>query len=213
MYYLFQNKISLTIINWFFQGVKGMGRADLIGKIILEILVFTVALFCFGKTDIYHTGIALLLAHTFNWLINAHFWDFGRFLGITRTPPVRFYHYLQKLEVKIQKHDSVPNVIVIGGISRNQGFKPTSDIDMIFIRDRGFTNALKAVLVTIRERTWAFINKFPLHLELYDRIEHMSKHRTDEIPIVLKDSNAAVGDWYSKSGRATMKLDGSIKQI
>lgn len=206
-YYLFQNKISLIFINWLFQGMKGMGKADLIGKIFFDIMIFAV-IFFFIKDEIsYRIGSALILAHTANWLINTHFWDFGRFIGITRTPPERFLPYLQKIEDKIRSDGSIPSAIVIGGISRNQGFKTTSDIDMIFIRGKGFNNALKAVLVTIRERTRAFCSKFPLHLELYDSIEFMNRHRTDEVPIVIKDINGEVKDWYGTAGRNTMKLE------
>jgi hypothetical protein len=184
-----------------------MGTADRIGKIIFEILFFVVVLFFMNVLEIHNIGAALILAHTFNWLINTHFWDFGRFLGITRTSPGRFFPYLQKIEDKIKRDSSIPVAIVIGGISRNQRFKTTSDIDLIFIRGRGFENALKAVLVTIRERARAFFSKFPLHLELYDSIESMKQHRADEVPIVLKDINGTVKDWYGNAGRTIMKLE------
>lgn len=210
-YYLFQNKISLIFINWLFQGIKGMGKADLIGKIFFDVLIFIVILFFLNGVGLHRISLALILAHTFNWLINTHFWDVGRFLGITRTSPDRFFPYLQKIKDKIERDGSIPSAIVIGGISRNQGFKTTSDIDMIFIRGRGFKNALKAVLVTIRERARAFFSKFPLHLELYDNMEFMNRHRTDEVPIVLKDINGNVKDWYDKAGRTIITLENCKK--
>ncbi len=211
-YYLFQNKISLTFINWLFQGTRGMGTADLIGKIIFEILVFIFILFFMDSSGVYRISAALILAHTLNWLINTHFWDLGRFIGITRTSPSRFFPYLRKLRERISSISSIPIVIVIGGVARNEGFNTTSDVDMIFIRGRGFQNSVQAVLVTIRERVIAFFRKFPLHLELYDSIEFMSKHRADEVPIVLKDINGAVKDWYGKDGRTIMGLENCERQ-
>lgn len=210
-YYLFQNKISLTCINWLFQGMMGMGTADLIGKIVFEALAFTVIFFILGGSVPYRIGTVLIIAHTLNWLLNANFWVIGRYNGITRTPPSHFSPYLQKIRNRINRYSSIPTAIVIGGITRNKELKTTSDVDLIFIRGRGFKNALKAVLVTISERARAFFSKFPLHLELYDSIEFMKKHRTDEVPIVLKDINGTAKDLYSKAERTIMSLEDCTK--
>jgi hypothetical protein len=208
-YYLFQNKISLTVINWMFQGIRGMGVADLIGKIALEVLFFLFSLFFLSMEEItlYYIFGAIISAHTLNWLLNTHFWDLGRFLGITRTSPKRFYPYIEALMKRVHGDSSLPVVIIIGGISRNEGFKTTSDIDMIFVRGKGIMNTIKVVLITIRERMTAFFCKFPLHLELYDGIEDMSRHRTDEVPFVLRDIRGMAESWYSKSGRRVMDMD------
>jgi hypothetical protein len=212
LYYLFQNKISLTVINWLFQGIRGMGTADLIGKIVFEVLTFSAIFSILRGSGPYSICKALIIAHTINWLINSHFWDLGRFIGLTHTSPGRFFPYLRKIERRINSNSSIPTAIVIGGISRKQGFKTTSDIDLIFIRRRGFKNSVKAVLVTIHERARAFYSKFPLHLELYDSIESMKQHRADEVPIVLKDINSTAKDWYGKDGRTIMGLDDCERQ-
>jgi hypothetical protein len=201
-YYLFQNKISLVFINWLFQGMRGMGTADLIGKITLEIVF--IALFTVMLNN--NILLSFLAAHTLNWLINTHFWDLGRFLGITRTSPDRFFPYLRKLAVRVNKDSALPIVITIGGLSRNRGFKVTSDVDMIFVRREGFNNSFKAVLVTMRERFISFVFKFPLHLELYDNMERMKKHRNDELPIVLKDTEGMAERWYNENGRSIAGL-------
>ena len=209
MYFIFQNKISLLIINWTFQGMRGMGTADFIGKIILEILLIAILFPMMSGPVENRVVLAILIAHTVNWLFNSHFWDTGRFLGITRTDPGRFFPYLRRVVTRIKRDDdsSLPIGIIIGGLSRNRGFAFTSDVDMIFIRGRGLKNALTAVLVTIRERVIAFFCKFPLHLELYDDIDAMMKHRVDEVPVILKDADNTARNWYRKAGRDISFLD------
>jgi hypothetical protein len=202
-YYIFQNKFSITFINWLFQGMRGMGIADLIGKIILEI-IFIALFLLISKNAIL---ISFVGAHTLNWMVNTHFWDFGRFLGISRTSPDRFLPYLRKLKNRVNKDGSLPIAIIIGGFSRNREFKTTSDVDLIFIRGKGFMNSLTAVLITIRERFISFIYKFPLHLELYDSMETMKKHRDDEVPVVLKDMDGEAEGWYKEKGRGITDLD------
>jgi|GEM_PF-3784287 len=206
LYYVFQNKISLTFINWLFQGMLGMGYADLTGKIALEVILLTLSLVALGDLSIYNISIALILSHTVNWLINSHFWDFGRYLGITRTPPERFFPYIHRVVRRINKNRSIYIAIIIGSISRKRELKETSDVDMIFIRGKGLKNAINAVLVTMRERAIAFFYKFPLHLDLYDTIEMTTKHREDETPVVLKDTGDAAKAWYRKAGREMINL-------
>lgn len=207
LYYLFQNKISLTVINWLFQGMRGMDTADRMGKIIFDILIFIVAMFLIDGSETYRISSSLILAHTLNWLLNANFWVIGRFNGITRTPPSRFFPYLRKMSARINKNNSIFAVIIIGGLSRNKSFKTTSDVDIMFIRERGFKNAVKAVVVTISERAIAFFSKFPLDLQLYDSIESMKQHRADEIPVLLKDTGGIAQSWYSRTGRTITRLE------
>lgn len=205
-YYIFQNKISLVIINWLFQGMRGMGKADLLGKVLLEMVLFIILLVLLAGRVKYYILAALFTAHTVNWLINAHFWDVGRFIGITNTAPARFFPYLRKLEKRLNTYTAPPVGIIIGGLSRNKGFKSSSDVDMIFVRGQGCKSTVLSVLVTIYERTRAFFCKFPLHLELYDDMDAMNRHRTDEVPVILKDSDGIAEDWYGRSGRTPARL-------
>jgi len=201
LFYLFQNKITLIAINWLFQGMKGMGKADLIGKICLEVAAFSIAFSIVNGTVLYRLVISFLCAHTFNWLFNAHFWVFGRYLGITRTNIERFPKYLRGVMNRLQNCSTIDSIIVIGGASRKEGVKITSDIDMFIIRKRGFLNGFIAVLITIKERILSFVTKFPLDLYLYDKIETMDKHRDDERAFILKDVHDQVKAYYNSKGR------------
>jgi len=206
-YYLFQNKVSLTIINWLFQGMRRMDETDLVGKIIFEVILYMLFFSILDGPPLYKMTITVLLGHTTNWLVNTHFWVFGRFLGITRTSPDRFLPYIRKVVGRVNKNDSIPVIIVIGSFSRNSRFRVTSDVDIMFIKGAGFLNGVKAALVTIRERAIAFFCKFPLHLELYDCMDSMKRHKADEVPVILKDVDGEARDWYRRKGMTTRDLD------
>ncbi len=211
-YYLFQNKLTLTLINWLFQGMRGMGRADLIGKIVLEIVFFGVTTIFVSGSFGFRVFVALLIAHTLNWFLNSNFWVIGRYIGITRTNPRYFAKYLKGLIRRLQKTSAIDAVIIIGGISREQGIKETSDVDIFFIRQKGLVNAIIAAAVTIKERIYAFFSKFPLHLELYDDISMMDKHRQDEVPYILKDISGIASAYYKKQDRMTAQFDDYKKE-
>lgn len=207
LYYMLQNKVSLVLINWLFQGMRGMGFTDLIGKICLEFVFFSMALICVNGTGAFPIVVALFIARTLNWFLNSHFWVMGRYLGITRSDPGRFPEYLKKVMDRLQKCSSIDAVIVIGGASRKQGVKETSDIDIFFIRRPGLINGVSAVRVTVRERILAFFQKFPLHLELYDTIQMMDRHRKDETPFVLKDVLGRATAYYTRQEREIAGFD------
>jgi hypothetical protein len=206
-YILFQNKITLTLINWLFQGMLGMGRADLTGKIILEIIFFGMAMIFVSGSFGFRAIIALLIAHTLNWVLNSNFWVIGRYIGITRTNPHYFAKYLKGLMRRLEGTSAIDATVVIGGVSREQGIKETSDVDMFFIRKRGLIKAIIAVMVTIKERIYAFFCKFPLHLELYETMTMMDKHRKDEVPYILKDISGIASAYYKKQGRGIARIE------
>ena len=102
---------------------------------------------------------------------------------------------------RLQNCPAIDSIIVIGGASREEGIKITSDIDMFVIRNRSLLYGLIAVLFTIRERFLAFTTKFPLDLYLYDKIETMDKHRDDEKAFILKDVHSHASAYYYSQGR------------
>jgi hypothetical protein len=211
-YYLLQNKITLTLINWLFQGMRGMGRVDLIGKVVLEIVFFGIAFFFVNGSLGFRAFVAFLIAHTLNWFLNTHFWVTGRFLGITRTRLRRFAPYIKQLMLRLHRCSALDGVIIIGGVSREEGIKTTSDVDIFFIRKKGLINAIVAAAVTIKERSHAFVSKFPLHLEFYDDISMMDRHRKDEVPYILKDSSGIAGAYYQKQHRKTAQFEDYEKE-
>jgi len=190
-----------------FQGMIGMGKADLIGKICFEVIVLGIIFSIVAGSVFYKLFISFILAHTFNWIFNSHFWVLGRYIGLTRTNVERFPKYLKGIKNRMQNCSAIESIIVIGGASREKGVNITSDIDMFVIRNRGFLNGLNAILIITRERLLASIVKFPLDLYLYDKIETMEKHRGDEKAFILKDVHRLASDYYILKGRKVGGFD------
>jgi len=201
LYLLMQNKASLIFINWLFQGMFGLGRIDLIGKIFIEVLIISCFNIIIGKITFQGFILSIVIAHTLNWIFNTHFWVLGRFLGITQTPTHQFYKYLENLKQRINHSFGLNGVIVIGGASRGEKIRSTSDLDIFFIAKPNQISKLKALAFTIKERITAFVFKFPLDLYLYENIAEMNKHRKDEVPFVLYDSANMVKAFYEQQGR------------
>ena len=207
LYILIQNKIVIIIINWFFQGSIGLSKIDMFGKIFIETLAFIVVLMVIGDISIFKIIISLFIAHTINWLINTNFWVLGRFIGITKISTKSYYEYLENLQSRINKSNSLCGVIVIGGVSRGQQLRINSDIDIYFIAKSDIKLKIFALLLTIRERIFAFFYRFPLDLYLYEKLPNMNKHRNDEIPFILLDPEKKVVDYYQKQNRDFTYID------
>ena len=201
LYLLSQNKLSIILINWIFQGMLGMDVLDLIGKLCIDIFFTLIFVFLFGSSYTINWFFAFIIAHSINWLINTHFWVIGRFIGFTRTDSKRFYLYLKSITKRFSKNKSLLGIIVIGAASRGGGVKETSDIDMYFISKKGLKNSINSVQFTWRERFLAFINKFPLDLCLARDLKVMLKHRKDEVPFVIFDPEKRVEEFYKKQNR------------
>jgi predicted nucleotidyltransferase len=212
LYLLLQNKISIIVMNWIFQGVFGLSKIDLIGKLILECCLFLILFLSLGNLTSNRLILSFLFAHTVNWIFNTHFWVLGRFIGITRTPTHRFYQYLKNMQNRIRETSGISGVIIIGGASRGEKIRETSDVDIFFIVRESLLSKIKALLFTIKERAIAFLRMFPLDLYLYENVFDMNKHRKDENPFVLFDREGIVKDYYKRQNREVVGLNNFPKQ-
>lgn len=201
LYLLTQNKLSIIFINWLFQGMLGCSRLDLLGKMLFILIFSSTFVYLQNGKDFAGLVKVFLAAHTLNWLLNTHFWDLGRFIGFTRTNPQRFYPFLYGTEKRIKKNKSLLGAVVLGGASRGEGVKRTSDIDMYFISKPGFLNQAISIFIAIRERVLAFLIKFPLNLVLSDKIEILLKCRRDEIPFIVLDAEQQIEAFYKALNR------------
>lgn len=212
LYLLSQNKLSIILINWIFQGMLGMDGLDLMGKLFIDIFFTLIFAFLFGSSHIINWFFAFIIAHSLNWLINTHFWNIGRFIGFTRTDTNRFYSYLNSIVTRFSKNKNLLGIIVIGAASRGGGVKETSDIDIYFISKKGLKNSINSLIFTWRERFLAFINKFPLDLYLAGDLKVMLKHRKDEIPFIIFDPGKKVEEFYKNQNRNIAFLENYPKE-
>jgi hypothetical protein len=117
----------------------------------------------------------------------------GRYLGLKPCKQGEFGVYTQQLKRRVQRKASIELVLLYGSTSRNE-LTENSDLDVRIIRKRGLINGLSACWFALCERSWAFINMFPLDIYVLDDGDKLSQMRKDEIPIIIYNSNNILND-------------------
>lgn len=198
---LMNSPLGVTIINWFFQGMLGMDRSELIFHFAFDFIftgIFILILFDCSWMSIL---ISFFWAHTLNWLFNSHFWAIGSRIGICKTNERKILHKIESIYQRFSSKKSLKGVIVIGGYARRGNVEETSDLDVRFIRQKGFRNAVSANILLLEEKIIAFFNKFPFDAYLYDSIAKLSRLDNSEVPIILKDECEQIANWYKDQQR------------
>ena len=209
VYRLMISPPGVIVINWTFQGMLGMNRSELIFHLTID--VFFTILFLLIFMNIVNfwpsLGISFLMAHTTNWLLNSHFWVMGRYIGISETSVKRVNNYMSEIKNLLQEKSSIQAIVVVGNMTRGGKIKSTSDLDVRFIREKGFLNTILSNLFMVKIKVIAFFRKIPLDVYLLDEIRQLSRLRSDEVPIILKDVNDEVSKWYKCHGRESKKYE------
>jgi len=181
----------LTLSSWFFQGILYMDTTERAFKILLDVLLFFPLYFVImGHIPaLLSVFMAIIVAHTLNWVFNGQIFVLLKLLKLTKTGPGYFNQYLDDLKKRIEREDSILAAAAFGSLSRKE-LKETSDLDVRIIRKKGLLNGLRACLFVLLERNRAFFNKFPLDIYVLDHVSTINKHieKTElEKAIVLYD--------------------------
>ena len=176
--------------NWLTQGIINADRTEKIYKIVFTLFFWGVFFVLFQVQNIQTFSaviISFVIAHTLNWLINGSISTILLHrLFIGKLSKDKAFNYLYNLEKRLYKTNSIAVVAVFGSITRGE-LKPSSDIDITFVRKPGFQNALKALLFMVKEKYTANIKQIPIEPFLADSIPYMKKrYRSDEAPIIIK---------------------------
>ncbi|MBN2372457.1 hypothetical protein JXL19_01535 [bacterium] len=198
-YYLIQNKITLIIINWVFQGILGMDKTEILFHLGYD-LVWAIIFFGLLANLIgWWTAMffSIILAHTLNWLLNSHFWVMGRYIGISRVSTEKIYSYLERFYDNFSENRALLGAVVLGNMRRGGSIKTTSDLDLRVIRKRGLLNAILSNLILAGLKTSAFLKRFPLDIYLLDDVIGLSRYRLDESPLILFDRGGDIRGFYA----------------
>ena len=143
--------------------------------------------------------LALLLAHTLNFLFNGHVWGVLKHYGMVKLTREQFKSYVQQLDVRARREGSIRYVAVVGSLSEQQ-WKPSSDLDARAVRRPGFTNGLRACWFALCERSRALCTKFPLDLYIADSEASLEKLGSkddtvplSELPLIRKEPDDPLG--------------------
>lgn len=204
LYNLMSSSPGVIIINWIFQGILGMELSERIFKIGFDMVLTTA--FAFAFSSVMSLRLAVLIgfaiAHTINWIFNGHVLTLRplRSSGVVRTPPQEIWDYMRDLGHRVQTRSFLSGVVVFGAVSRGEGVRETSDVDMRFIRESGFRNGVLANFYALYERTRAVFHWFPLDLYVYDSPDSLNRLREDEQPIILYDPKGLLKEKYKQRG-------------
>ncbi|MBA7490132.1 hypothetical protein ES702_00667 [subsurface metagenome] len=207
IYSLMVSPPGVIMINWIFQGILGMDTSERWFKIGLDIVLtlvlipFLLFFFRFWSS----VFLALFFAHTTNWLFNGHLFVIGRFIGFTYNSPKGILEYMKLIEGRVKYTGCLQGVVIFGKVTRGGGISNTSDVDIRFVRKKGFWNGLAANFWGINERTRALFARFPLDLYVYDNVKSLDRLRKDEKPIIVYDPNRALREKYKERGYTMLR--------
>lgn len=195
---LYQSKCGVLVSNWLNQGMSYMLLEELFLKLIFEIIIFGFVYYIasiFGLRALTCFFISFFSAHTINWLLNGHFFNLIRYLGLGRQDYEWFIAYPNKIRRRLLGKKYISGVALYGSLSRGS-FSETSDLDVRVIARPGVVNAFLASWFVFRERFLAFFAKYPIDIFMATQKRGLEKLRSDEIPIILIDNNNFFKNYY-----------------
>jgi hypothetical protein len=201
---IFRFRIAIVMGNWLNQGFLYSDRTEKAFRIALD-LAFAIPLYLLLSNFIasgWSFSLALVTAHTFNWAFNGQFFAMYRFVN---TDPAAFekntfeknLEYLKEVKSRIEVEKSILCADLSGSMVREK-FNKRSDVDVRIVRKEGFINGVRACLFGFLERSRALLQRIPLDLYVSDSMDHLSKRKADEVPVVLHDPEGLLKERYSK---------------
>ncbi len=203
-----QSSLSILLINWVFQGMRGMQSKELTFRLVLE---FFIGLFFFYLLFDYPVDLwaklflSLLSAHTVNWLFNTHLWVCVRYFRIYRRNPEALSAFIKIVKKQINGIYWIDEAVCIGSVG-DKGDVMTwrADIDLRLFFKPGVLNYFKLNFYLIFLRVYALVAVIPLDLYAYNDIRYLDNFKKDEGISLIKDTNANVSRMYSRKVNKTM---------
>ncbi len=188
---LVQNLAVILAVNWLFQGVRGMQRKERTFRLLLEALLAFVLLWPLLRMDLRAEtalGLALLAAHTLDFLVNGQFWVCMRYAAFWRREPAVLDAFLARTAARLVRYDWLEEAFCIGSQGAGRGTPHArSDIDLRLVFPPGIRNWLRTNLLMLALRGRAFLERVPLDLYAHDDLSPLIRVRPDEPVLLLRD--------------------------
>jgi predicted nucleotidyltransferase len=199
LYRFFQSKPGRITSNWILQGMLYMNPIEVTYKLMLD-MIFTVgwAGIGLGASTTFGWGVAWVMAHTTNWVLNGQPVAMLRHLDWGRNDAGRFLRYVDLLEERIQGKPYLRAVASFGSLSRGR-YTVRSDLDIRMVMQDGMINHLRAAHFCFAERIRALFSRFPLDLYAFTIDELKEKMSSDEVPIVYADPQGVLDCAYQST--------------
>lgn len=197
---LVQNIAVVLAVNWLCQGMRGMGRRELAGRLAGEAilaLLFGGLLLAAGSPRGPALAGGVVVAHTLAFLFNGQLWVCMRYWPRWRPDAERTRRFLARTVSELRDRPWLREAVCIG--SRGAGAacgSERSDLDLRLVFPRGASGFLRTHALLVRLRSRALFAAVPLDLYADDDPEALARHRTDEVLGVLLDRDGRLARRY-----------------
>lgn len=192
----------LLLSNWLFQGIRNADTTEKIYKILFSIFFWVIFFFILqcgtGVFAFQNIIYSFLIAHTLNWVVNGNIsMLLVHNLLWVKLSKQDVFRYMEELQAKTRNHDWILYAAAFGSICRG-GLKDSSDIDISIVRKPGFTNALKSIWFSVKERKFADFQGIPLEIYISDSPQNsINRFRAEKNPVVIYDPENTISDFYN----------------
>ncbi len=199
---LLQSCTAILVINWWSQGIRGMGTKELIFRLMLELafffLFFVILTQCGIQLGVSAIGSAII-AHSFNFSLNGQFWVCARYCRFYNRDPRHIDDFLRRTCGLLRNLVWLGEALCIGSQGVGLGTRtPRSDIDLRLIFPPGQINWLRTNFLLLRLRCLAFFKGVPLDLYAYDSVYALDRFDQTEPLYVILDRSQRIAKHYPK---------------
>lgn len=178
---------------WLLQGTLYMNWIERLHRWIIELLLVLCIYLSLSAFHAHFARIILsfIIAHTLNVLVNGHLFAMfahDLFWFSLYKDRKKFFAYIEGIRKRLKRSNPqcLSGVVFFGSLVRGS-FRDSSDLDIRFISEKGFWNAMGAAHRVFLERVRAVLVGFPIDIymirnkdELIDKIDVLN-----EIPVCL----------------------------
>jgi hypothetical protein len=198
---LASNPVLALAAHWTLQSLLYMDRTERCCKLALDLaLVVLVRLLLGGALPAAVAWVAaLVVAHTVNFVLNAHLWGVLKHYGLVCHTWEAYARYVDGFFGRAEREPAIDSLWICGSLSRD-AWSPASDLDVRLLRRPGMANGVRACWFLLRERTRALWCRFPLDAYTIDSKEGLSARGVSPV-----DRAAGLDSWRSAAaeGKAT----------
>ena len=177
--------VSILIINWVFQGIRGMQTKEILFRIIFELSIIILL-----NLNMNSLLLSILMTHTLFFLFNCQFWLICRYSFLYKNNLKHLNLTSKKIIKKIKENHLIKECVIIGSLGSGSNFiNVNSDLDIRFFFNKGFIDFFNKNIFLTFLRIYSFINKFSLDLYCYDNIEILNSFNQKEEIRIIKDTD------------------------
>jgi predicted nucleotidyltransferase len=179
------------LVYWALQGLLYMDWTERLFKLCLDAILTIVFAISIGDKVIFpwNWTLAVVIAHTLNFIFNAHLWAFLKHYGLMSNPREKYYKYSEKLFKRISSQRFIIYAAVYGSWARGD-WSPSSDLDVRIVH-AGLVSGLEACVFVLIERTKALFNHFPLDIYILDGFSRVARMQRTESSETILDRRIA----------------------